>query len=76
MIKEDVNNTNQGGKTVKSTTTSDSKRVDRIEGDKIILYDDSGPGSRVIKTVEIFNSQTGRRTYRIKKTKNNGYLFN
>ena len=52
-----------------------SDRTDRIEGDRIILYDDSVPGPRVLKEVEIITPGS-RRLYKIKKTKKCGYLFN
>jgi len=52
-----------------------SDKTDRVEGSKIILYDSVSPGPRVLKEVKIITPQSNR-TYRIKKTKNGGYLFN
>lgn len=58
----------------------DSKKIhdgfDRIEGDRVILYDRELPGSRVLKRVEIITSNGKRRFYKIKKTAKGGYLFN
>ena len=50
-------------------------KTDRIEGDRIILYDNAIPGPRVIKVVEIITPWS-KRIYEIKKTKKCGYLFN
>ena len=50
-------------------------KKDRIEGNKIILYDNSIPGPRVLKEVEIITPQS-KHVYRIKKTSKCGYLFN
>jgi hypothetical protein len=47
---------------------------DQIIGDKIILYDHSGPGT--IRKIEIFNKEGKRLAYSLKKTKNGRYLFN
>ncbi len=52
-----------------------SDKEDRIEGNKIILYDNSIPGPRVLKEVEIITPQS-KHVYRIKKTRKCGYLFN
>ena len=59
----------------KSSKQKKSDRTDRIEGDKIILYDNSIPGPRVLKEVEIITPRS-KRIYKIKKTKKCGYLFN
>jgi len=59
----------------KSSKQKKSDKLDRIEGDKIILYDNSIPGPRVLKVVEII-SPGSKHIYRIKKTKKCGYLFN
>jgi len=52
-----------------------SDKEDRIEGNKIILYDNSIPGPRVLKEVEIITPQS-KHVYMIKKTRKCGYLFN
>ena len=49
---------------------------DRIEGDRIIIYDNSGQGSKILKTVEIVRPSGEKRTYVIRKTEKGGYLFN
>jgi hypothetical protein len=49
--------------------------TDRIEGDRIILYDNSTPGPRVLKEIEIITPRSTR-IYKIKKTRKCGYLFN
>jgi hypothetical protein len=51
-------------------------RSDRIEGDKIVLYDNYPPGPKVLKKVEIVTPQGNKRFYKIKKTSKGGYLFN
>jgi hypothetical protein len=51
-------------------------RRDRIEGKKIILYDDNSPGPRILKAVEIITPFGRKRTYHIRKTSKGGYLFN
>ena len=48
---------------------------DRIEGDEIILFDNSEPAPRVLKKVRII-TQNGEKRYKIRKTRNEGYLFN
>lgn len=53
----------------------EAKEPDRIEGDRIILYDFSPKGFREIKTVEIITGQKIH-IYKIKKTINGKYLFN
>jgi len=50
--------------------------LDRIEGDKIVLYDKDLPGPRVLKKVEIISTNGEKRFYKIKKTIKGGYLFN
>ncbi len=59
----------------KSSKQKKSDKTDRIEGDKIILYDSATPGPRVLKEVEIITPQS-KHVYRIKKTRKCGYLFN
>jgi hypothetical protein len=59
----------------KSSKHKKSDKTDRIEGDKIILYDNSIPGPRVLKVVEIITPWS-KRIYEIKKTKKCRYLFN
>lgn len=49
---------------------------DRIEGDKIILYDNTPPGPRIFKEVEIILPYGEKRLYKITKTPKNGFLFN
>jgi hypothetical protein len=49
--------------------------TDRIEGDRIILYDNPTPGPRVLKEIEIITPRS-KRIYKIKKTRKCGYLFN
>jgi hypothetical protein len=49
---------------------------DRIEGNQIILYDDSRPGPKVLKKVTIITLSGGKRNYVIKKTSKGGFLFN
>ena len=50
-------------------------RKDRIEGNKIILYDNSTPGPRVLKKIEIITPRY-KRIYKLRKTIKCGYLFN
>jgi len=59
----------------KSSKKKKSDKIDRIEGDRIILYDNTIPGPRVLKEVAIITPRS-RRIYKIKKTKKCGYLFN
>jgi hypothetical protein len=50
--------------------------MDRIEGDKIILFDPHQSGAQVLKKVEIITADGEKRTYEIKRTANGKYLFN
>ena len=59
----------------KSSKQKKSDKADRIEGNKIILYDNDISGPRVLKVVEIISPRSNH-IYRIKKTKKCGYLFN
>ena len=52
-----------------------SAKTDRIEGDRIVLYDNSTPGPRVIKEIEIITPRY-KRIYKLRKTIKSGYLFN
>lgn len=52
------------------------KREDRIEGDKIVLFDDLYYGSKTLKRVEIHTVDGKKRTYEIKRTIKGNYLFN
>ncbi len=52
------------------------KNVDRIEGNKIILFDKYGPVSMILKKVEIIKPSGEVRKYEIKKTSKGGYLLN
>ena len=45
---------------------------DRIDGDKIIIYDNSGRQPEVIKHIIII-SEDGTEEYRLQKTKNRKY---
>jgi len=48
---------------------------DRIEGDKIVIFDKDAKGPYTLKKVEII-TPTGKKAYVIKKTRKGGYLFN
>ena len=60
----------------KNSELSIGEEMDRIIGDRIILYDKSGRGPGDLKTVEIINDIGEKKTYTIKKTVKGGYLFN
>ncbi len=45
---------------------------DRIEGDKIIIYDNSGYQFKILKHI-VFISEDGIKKYRIQKSKNRKY---
>jgi hypothetical protein len=47
---------------------------DRIEGDKIVIFDKDRKGPYTLKKVEII-TPTGKKVYEIKKTRKGGYLF-
>ena len=50
--------------------------IDRIEGDKIILFDPYQSGTKILKKVEIITSDGNKRTYEIRRTSKGKYLFN
>ena len=52
-----------------------TKGFDRIEGNKIILYDFFPKAYRELKLVKIITPNKTH-TYKIKKTSKGGYLFN
>jgi len=45
---------------------------DKIDGDKIVIYDNSGRQSKVLKRI-FFISDDGTEEYRIQKSKNRKY---
>jgi hypothetical protein len=49
---------------------------DQIIGEKIVLYDDSNPGYRVIREITIINNEGEKRDYCLKKTNKGRYLIN
>ena len=53
-----------------------SDKGDRIEGNEIILYDDSRPGPKILKKVTIIAPSGAKRSYVLKKTSKGGFLFN
>lgn len=55
----------------------DDKKKDRIEGKKIVLYDSNSNTNKsyILKEVEIV-TVSGKKRYKIRRTKNGGYLFN
>lgn len=57
-------------------TEGDNQDVDRIEGNKIILFDKHGPGGKVLKEVKIITKSGEIRHYTIRRTSKGGYLFN
>ncbi len=59
---------------MKSIRRRPERRVDRIEGDHIVLHDDAEPGTKILKRVIILRSN-GRKDYVIRRTKNDRYLF-
>jgi hypothetical protein len=57
---------------VKQDENRKSQTLDRIEDGKIILYDNSGPGHKILKKVEIITSSGKKRDYKIVKTVKGG----
>lgn len=51
-------------------------KIDRIEGNRIIIHDNPSHKSKVIKKVEIILPHGGKKFYKIIRTSNGGYLFN
>ena len=48
---------------------------DKIDGDKIVIFDKDKNGPYTLRKVEII-TPTGKKVYEIKKTRKGGYLFN
>jgi len=49
---------------------------DRIEGDRIVIFDKLDPDQKILKTVEIITPGGRRKRYEIRRTRKGGYLFN
>ena len=60
---------------MKNSTHQDKDKIDRIEGNKVILHDCHGYGKRILKEVEIITRFGQKRNYVIVRTRNDGYLF-
>jgi hypothetical protein len=63
------------GVAMKYSKSAVNKKFDRIEGNKITLYDFCEKGENFLKLVEII-SRSGSRFYSLKRTSKGGYLFN
>jgi hypothetical protein len=55
---------------------SNFDKKDRIEGDRIIIFDPGQPDKKTLKQVEIVTPQGIVKIYEIKRTAKGGYLFN
>ena len=53
----------------------DSKK-DIITKEKIVIYDHSKPGGKVIRDIEIHTNNGELKKYVLRKTSKGGYLFN
>ena len=58
-----------------SIKKSHADGIDRIEGQKIVLYDNFGPEPKTIKLIEIRTPHETKH-YRLKKTRRGAYLLN
>ncbi len=54
----------------------ESPKQDKITNEKIILFDQSKKGGRIIKQVEIHTPSGELRTYVLRKTSKGKYLLN